>query len=236
MSLSFFVKKILSTALMVLVPVAVSWAGGQWEREGHFYFLIKNTRESFSARGAGANKFPSKYVTYDGIDFLVRGADDWKDYGRLNLEGNNLFSLPIHSGMTVEELHFLAGGNFGNSYKQDALLSLYGDNYYYGTINVLFAYQDGTYKALSVPIFWDWFHLGPGEWSRDGAKIRSIGNNPVRKNCQMYHISFSNPQPTKPIKDILISDSWLGGMPFSDIFAVTLKSNDTLESIPKTDK
>lgn len=211
-------------------------AAPQWEKQGDFYFLTKNTRDNFSAIAAGANKFPTKYQAYDGVDFLVRGADDWKDYGRLNLEGNNLFSLPIRSGMKVDELHFLAGGNFGNSYKHDSLLSLYGDNYYYAVLTVIFAYQDGSYKSISVPVFWDWFHLGEGEWAKDGAKIISAGNNPVRKDCSMYHVSLINPRPSQPVKDILISDSWLGDLPFSEVFAVTLKSSDSMEALPKQDR
>lgn len=216
--------------------VTLSWAAGPWEKEGNLYFLTKNTRDHFSVSGAGANKFTTRYLTYDGVPFLVRGANSWQDYGRIKLEGNKLFSLPVQPGLKVAELHFLAGGNFGNSYKHDMLLNLYGDNYFYGTISVLFAYQDGQYQELSVPIFWDWFHLGTGEWAKDGAKIKSVGNNPVRKDCNLYHLTFLNPRPASPLKDILVSDSWLGDLPFSDIFAVTFKSGDILEADPKKDQ
>ena len=229
-------RKILYIALALLFPAAASGAAGPWEKQGSFYFLTKDTRQSFSAPGASSNKFAGKYLTYDGIDFLVRGAEGWKDYGRLDLEGNKLFSVPIRPGMKIEEVHFLAGGNFGNTYEHDQLLRLYGDNYYYAVITVIFAYQDGTYKALSVPVFWDWFHLGPAEWSRDGAKVKSVGNNPVRKDCSMYHMSFANPKASEPLKDILVTDSWLSDSPFSEIFAVTIKTGDNLEAMPKEDR
>lgn len=221
-------KKALFIVLMFLLP-SLSLAAGTWETQGNLYFLSKNTREYFSAPGAGANDFANKYQNFDGIDFLVKGPKEWTDYGRLNLEGNNSFALPIASGTKLEELHFLAGGNYGNAYKNDSLLSLYGANYYYGTITVFFTYQDDSHKVLSVPIFWDWFHLPSQGWSKDGAKIKSIGNNPVRNNCAMYHITFINPKPSEPLKNVLISDSWVGDFPFSDIFAVTVKSNDVLE-------
>ena len=228
-------KKILSVIVLVLFPVA-SFAGLQWEKKDNFYYLTKNTRESFSLAGAGANKFSSKYLKYDGVDFLVRGADNWKDYGRINLEGNNMFSLPIKPGIKVDEVHFLAGGNFGNSYQHDSLMRLYGDKYFYAVLTVLFAYQDGTYKSLSVPVFWDWFHMGPGEWSKDGARIKSLGKNPMRRDCSIYHISFVNPRISEPVKDILINDSWIDDLPYSEIFALTFKSPDAMEASVREDK
>ncbi len=229
-------KKILLLAWLSLLTATNCWAAGAWEKQGSFFFLTKDTRENFSAKAAGANKFAGKYLTYDGIDFLVRGANDWMDYGRLNLGNNNLCSLPIRPGMKVDEVHFLAGGNFGNSYEHDKLLHLFGDNYYYAVITAIFAYEDGTYKELSVPVFWDWFHVGPIEWSKEGAKIKSVGSNPVRKDCSISHISFINPKASQPLKSVLITDSWLSDLPFSEIFAVTLKSGDSLESIPKQDR
>ncbi|MDD5730887.1 MAG: hypothetical protein PHN57_07160 [Candidatus Omnitrophica bacterium] len=229
-------KKILCSAFMVLFPVQVLWAAALWEKQGNFYFLTKNSRDNFSAAGAGANKFASKYLKYDGVDFLVRGADGWRDYGRINLEGNNLFVVPIRPGMKVEELHFLSGGNYGNIYEHDELLRLYGDRYFYAVITVIFAYQDGAYRSLSVPVFWDWFRLGPGEWSKEGARIKSLGSNPVRKDCSIFHISFANPRPLEPLRDILVTDSWISDRPFSEIFALTLKSADALEAKPKEDR
>lgn len=208
------------------------WAADIWEKEGSYYFLTKNSREYFSAKGPGANKFASKYLAYDGIDFLVKASDTWDDYGRLDLSGNNIFSLPIPGGVKVDEVHFLSGGSYSNSYKEDPMLKLYGDNYYYSVITVLFVYEDGSFKSLSVPMFWDWFHLGTREWSKYGARIKGLGYNPVRKDCSMYHLSFNNPNPAKPLRNILVSDSWLSDMPFSDIFAVTLKSSDTLKAGP----
>lgn len=216
----------------MLSPVLVSWAAEPWEKEGSFYFLTKNSRDYFSAQAPGSNTFSSKYVTYDGIDFLVKGPGDWKDYGRLDISGNNSFSVPIPPGSTVVEIHLLAGGSYSNSYKEDPLLKLYGDNYYYSVITVLFAYADGSFKSLSVPVFWDWFHLGRMDWSKEGAKIKSLGDNPVRPGCNFYHLSFSNPSPAKPLRSILISDSWLSDVPFSDIFALTLKSSDAFQSVP----
>ena len=44
-------KKILSVIVLVLFPVA-SFAGLQWEKKDNFYYLTKNTRESFSLAGA----------------------------------------------------------------------------------------------------------------------------------------------------------------------------------------
>ena len=227
---------ILSLVILMLLPVSLSWAAGQWEKQGDFYYLSKDTRESFSAQATGQNKFFNKYLTVEGIDFLVRGADSWRDYGRLDLEGNKLFSVPIRPGMKVEELHFLSGGNVGNSYKHDDLLRLYGDNYFYGVLTVIFAYQDNIYRSLSAPMFWDWFHLGPAEWSRDGARIKSLGNNPVRKDSSMFHVSFVNPRPAEPVKDILVTDSWVSDYPFTEIFALTLESRDTLEAKQRIDR
>jgi hypothetical protein len=221
---------------MLLLSATESLAAGQWEKQGQDYYLGKNNRDNFSAISAGANKFSSKYKNYDGVDFWVRGEGNRRDYGRLDLQGNNLFSIPIRSGMKIDELHFLAGGNVGNSYEQDDLLRLYGDNYYYAVISVIFVYQDGGYKSLAVPVFWDWFHLGSGLWSRDGASIKSLGNNPVRKDCTMFHLKFVNPRPAEPIKDILVTDSWLADRPFSEIFALTLKSSDMMEAAPREDR
>lgn len=215
-------KKVLCIAALVLFPIA-SWAAGVWEKQGDLYLLTKNNRDNFSLVGAGPNKFAGKYLKYDRISFLVAGPRDWQDYGRLNLEGNNMFSVPIPSGMKVDAVHFLAGGNYSNSYEHDGLMRLYGDKYFYATLTIIFIYQDGIYKSLSVPVFWDWFHIGPGEWAKDGARIKSLGQNPVRKNCNMFHISFTNPRPQEPVKDILVTDSWIDDRPFSDIFAVTLK-------------
>ena len=225
-------KRTLCIVAMTLFPLALSWAGN-WEKQGDYYFLTKNNRDNFRLVGAGPNKFTSKYLKYDGVDFLVRGIESWKDYGRLNLEGNNMFSLPIRAGMKVAGVHFLAGGNYSNTYEHDGLMRLYGDKYFYATLTAIFVYQDGAYQEQSVPVFWDWFHLGPGEWSRGGARIKSLGQNPVRKDCSMFHISFTNPRASEPLKDILIMDSWIGDRPFSDVFAVTIKSSDMMEAEPK---
>ena len=166
----------------------------------------------------------------------MRGVDSWHDYGRLNLEGNNMFCIPIRAGIKVDEVHFLAGGNYSNSYEHDGLMRLYGDKYFYAVLTVIFVYQDGVYKELSVPVFWDWFHIGPSSWSKNGTRIKSLGENPVRKDCSMFHISFANPRPQEPVKDILVIDSWVDDRPFSDVFAVTLKSSDMLEAMPKEEK
>lgn len=222
-------KKAFCIALIILFPVGLCWAGN-WEKQGDYYFLTKNNRDNFSLVGAGPNKFARKYLKYDGVNFLVRGASDWQDYGRLNLEYDNLFSLPIRGGMKIDEVHFLAGGNYSNSYEHDALMRLYGDKYFYATLTVIFVYQDGVYQELSVPVFWDWFHIGPGTWLKGRARIKSLGENPVRKDCNMYHISFINPRLMEPVKNILITDSWIDDRPFSDVFAVTLKSADTMEA------
>lgn len=228
--------KIILFVSIALFPMAGFCADGKWEKQGDYYYLGKKDRKDFSLPAAGANKFTSKYLSYDGVDFLARGADDWKDYGRLNLEGNNLFSLPLRQGIKVDEVHLLAGGNFGNSYEHDQLLRLYGDNYYYAVLSVIFVFQDGVYKFLSVPVFWDWFRMGSKEWLKDGAGIKYAGNNPARKDCSMFHMSFANPRPQEPVKDILVTDSWLSDRPFSEIFAVTIKSPDTLEAIPRQDR
>jgi len=229
-------RKIPATLLMLLFPLSFAWGASLWEKEGDLYFLSKNSRDNFSAKGAGANKFSSKYLSYDKTGFFVRGAEGWRDYGRLDLEGNNIFSLPIRAGMTVEEVHLLSGGNFGNSYEHDELLRLYGDNYFYATLSIIFAYQDGSFKELSVPIFWDWFRLGQGEWQKEGASIRSLGPNPVRKDCSIFHVIFRNPRPSEPLKSILLTDSWLSDRPFSEVFALTLKSSDSMEASPREDR
>jgi hypothetical protein len=226
-------KIILSALITVLLSLTNSWAAPQWENQGNYYFLSKDTKEAFSASGAGANKFQSKYLSFDGVDFLVEGAQGWQDYGRLNLGNNNMFQVPIRRGMKIDEVHFLASGDYGNSYEHDSLLGLYGANYYYSVLTVTFAYQDGTYKVLSAPIFWDWFHLPSMGWTKDGVKSRVVGTNPVRKDCTMYHLSFTNPKPAEPVKDILVSDSWLSDRPFSDVFALTIRSSDTMQALPK---
>lgn len=226
-------KKSLGVLLITIFFAPSLWAAGNWERQGDFYFLTKDNRDNFSAIGAGPNKFASKYLKYEGVDFLAGGAAGWSDYGRLNLEGNNFFAVPIRFGMKVDEVHLLAGGNYGNSYEHDKLLRLYGENYYYSVITVNFIYQDNSCKILSVPVFWDWFHLGSAEWSNDGARIKYFPENPVRKDRNICHISFLNPKALQPLKDMLISDSWLSDRPFSDIFALTLKSPDAMDAVPK---
>jgi hypothetical protein len=228
-------KRFFCTLFLILLPVALSWAGN-WEKQEDYYFLTKNNRDNFSLVGAGPNEFAGKYLKYEGVNFLVQGAADWKDYGRLNLEGNNMFSLPMRSGIKIDELHLLAGGNYSNSYEHDGLMRLYGDKYFYATLTAIFVYQDGVYQELSVPVFWDWFHIGRGAWSKNGARIESLGENPVRKDCNMFHISFVNPRPLEPVKNLLIMDSWIDDRPFSDVFAVTLKSSDMLEAAIKEEK
>ena len=222
---------------MILFFAPSSWASPrQWENQGDLYFLTKSSKENFSASGAGSNNFQSKFLTYDGVDFLVKGPEGWQDYGRLDLGNNNMFQVPIRSGMKIAEVHFLASGSYGNSYEHDSLLRLYGANYYYGVLTVTFVYQDGGYRILSAPVFWDWFHLPSIGWIKEGVKSKPVGINPVRKNCTMYHLSYVNPRPTQPLKDILVSDSWLSDKPFSDVFALTIKSSDTMQAIPKKDQ
>jgi hypothetical protein len=58
----------------------------------------------------------------------------------------------------------------------------------------------------------------------------------VRKDCNIFHVTFINPRPSEPLKDILVADSWLSDHPFSEVFAVTIKSGDMLEAIPKEDR
>jgi len=222
----------LCIAVMILSSFALSWAWN-WEKEGDYYFLTKYNRDNFSRPGAGPNKFASKYLKYDGVDFLVQGEQGWEDYGRLNLEGNNMFSVPIRFGMKIDQIHFLAGGNYSNSYVHDRLMRLYGDKYFYATLSVIFVYADGTFLEQSVPVFWDWFHLGPGEWSKEGTRIKSLGENPVRKDCSMFHISFINSRPKEPLKNILVTDSWICDIPFSDVFALTIKSAEIMDAEPK---
>jgi hypothetical protein len=227
-------NKIFCLLVMIFLPLAVSWgASVPWESQGNYYFLAKNTRDSFSAIAPGANKFSGKYLNYDGVDFLVKGPDNWQDYGRLDLQENHLFKVPIRSGMKLDEVHFLASGSYSNSYTHDSLLHFFGDKYFYSTITVMFVYQDGLYRSLAVPVFWDWFYLPSIEWSKDGANVKSSGRNPMRPDCNMYHIWFINPRPAAPVKDVLLMDSWLRDLPFSDIFAVTVKSSDKLDAIPK---
>ncbi|MCX5694620.1 MAG: hypothetical protein NT014_05835 [Candidatus Omnitrophica bacterium] len=223
-----WIKDIFLTVAIILSFSVLSWAGN-WEKQGNYYCLTKANRNNFSLVGAGPNKFGSKYLKYDGINFLVQGAGDWQDYGRLNLEYDNIFSVPISRGLKVDELHLLAGGNYSNSYEHDGLMRLYGDKYFYATLTVIYVYEDGAYQELSVPVFWDWFHIGPGVWKKNGAQIKSLGENPVRKDCNMFHVTFVNPRATQALKDILITDSWIGDRPFSDVFAVTLKSPDIME-------
>lgn len=223
-------------AALILAAFLSPAMAGQWEKQAGIYFLAKDGRESFSAQAAGPNKFASKYLTYDGIDFLVRGQDSWRDYGRLNLDGNNVFSVPIRAGMKVDAVHVLAGGNVGNSYAHDPVLRLFGDRYYYAVLTLTFAYQDGGYKALSVPVIWDWFPGAAIEWANEGARIKYVGRNPARKDALVFHISFVNPRPSQPVKDILLSDSWIGDYPFSEVFALTLKSGDELEAAPRQDR
>jgi hypothetical protein len=140
--------------------------------------------------------------------------------------------LPLRPGIKVGQVHLLAGGNYSNSYEHDSLMRLYGDKYFYATLSIIFVYQNGAYQELSVPVFWDWFRLGLGEWAKGGASIKSLGENPVRKDCSMFHIIFNNPRPAEPLKDILITDSWIADRPFSDVFALTIKSPENLVETP----
>lgn len=222
--------RIFCLLVIVLLSRSLSWAQN-WEKQNDQYLLTKNNRNNFSLVGAGPNKFVKKYLKFDGVNFLVAGSSDWLDYGRLDLDYNNMFSLPSVGGIKVDEVHLLAGGNYSNSYEHDALMRLYGDKYFYATLLIIFVYENGSYQELSVPVFWDWFHIGPGTWLKGKARIRSLGQNPVRKNCSMYHISFINPAPLEPLKNILITDSWINDRPFSDVFALTIKSGDTLVEV-----
>ncbi|MFA5092608.1 MAG: hypothetical protein WC543_01510 [Candidatus Omnitrophota bacterium] len=217
--------RILCVFTLLFFPLSLSWAQN-WEKQNDQYLLTKNNRDNFSLVGAGPNKFASKYLKFDGINFLVGGSSDWLDYGRLNLEFDNIFSLPIANGVKIEEVHLLAGGNYSNSYEHDVLMRLYGDKYFYATLSIIFVYENGSYQELSVPVFWDWFHIGPGTWLKGRSRIKSLGENPVRKDCNMYHITFINPLPQESIKNILITDSWISDRPFSDVFALTIKSSD----------
>jgi len=229
------IRKISFTLAMILFCVVPLWAQN-WENQGDCYYLTKNNRDNFSLIGAGPNNFSGKYLKYDGVDFLAGGPEDWRDYGRLDLEYNHIFSLPIRGGMKVSEVHLLAGGNYSNSYEHDGLMRLYGDKYFYATLTLIFVYEDRICKELSVPVFWDWFHIGPGTWSKNGAKIRSLGQNPVRKDCNMFHIIFVNPRPLEPVANILITDSWIDDRPFSDVFALTLKSAEAMDASSRTEK
>jgi hypothetical protein len=49
-------------------------------------------------------------------------------------------------------------------------------------------------------------------------------------------MSFANPRPSQPVKDILVTDSWISDRPFSEIFAVTITSADAMEAMPKEDR
>ncbi len=222
-----FFKSVIFAAVLFFFPVML-WAQN-WEKQGDYYLLTKNNRENFSAPGAGPNKFSNKYLKYNGVRFLAGAPQDWPDYGRLNLEGNNLFSLPLRSGVKIEEVHLLVGGNYSNSYEHDQLMRLFGDKYFYATLTLIFVYADGVYKEQSVPIWWDWFHIPQGEWRGGGATVKSLGDNPVRKDCSLFHVIFTNPRQQEPVKNILLTDSWVGDRPFSDVFAVTLKSTDAIE-------
>jgi hypothetical protein len=51
----------------------------------------------------------------------------------------------------------------------------------------------------------------------------------------MFHVVFVNPRPAEPLKDILLCDSWLSDRPSSEVFALTLKSSDVLEAMPRED-
>jgi len=222
--------KIFCGWIIALLPLSMLWAQN-WEKRDNQYLLTKNNRDNFSLVGAGPNKFVKKYLKFNGVNFLVSGPSDWQDYGRLDLEYDHMFALPLVSGIKISEVHLLAGGNYSNSYEHDALMRLYGDKYFYATLSIIFVYENGNYKKLSVPVFWDWFHMGPGTWLKGKARIKSLGENPVRKNCHMYYISFINPAPLEAVKNILIMDSWINDRPFSDVFALTIKSSDAMEAV-----
>ncbi|MDE1920833.1 MAG: hypothetical protein KGJ09_02325 [Candidatus Omnitrophica bacterium] len=224
-------KKASCAIFMIFFFLTNAWGAlPRWESRGDFYFLAK-TRENFAAGGAGSNHLASRYLAYDGIDFLVKGPSDWADYGRLAIDNEKFFPVPIRHGMKIDRIDFLASGNYGNSYVHDHLLRLYGENYYYAVLTVTFVYLDGTYKILSAPVFWDWFHMPSMTWVQDGVKVRPVGINPVRPNCTLYHISFANPKPAQPLKDILVSDSWLEDLPHSDVFALTVQSPDAMPAV-----
>ncbi len=132
-------------------------------------------------------------------------------------------------------MHILTGGNIGNQYISDEILKKFGDSYFYTTFTLVFVYDDDTYQFLSAPVLWDWRASFLNQWKAEKVMVTYAGQNPVRQDAGIFHISFFNPEPAKNVKNILLSDGWLRDYPYSDIFAVTLKSQDYLAAIPKKD-
>jgi hypothetical protein len=85
-------------------------------------------------------------------------------------------------------------------------------------------------------VFWDWFRLPSVDWSKEGARIKYAGANPCRKDSIMFHASFANPRASAAVKAILVTDSWISDYPYSEIFALTLKSADAMDAQPKKDE
>jgi hypothetical protein len=74
------------------------------------------------------------------------------------------------------------------------------------------------------------------DWSKEGARIKYAGANPCRKDSIMFHASFANPRASAAVKAILVTDSWISDYPYSEIFALTLKSADAMDAQPKKDE
>ncbi len=146
------------------------------------------------------------------------------------------FSTPTvgqqESGAIVEEAHLLIGGNIGNVYLAETppeYAYLIGTGDEWGEIYVTFNYEDSTSETLSVSIPWDW-SSPPGDWTGTYAYRKYVGINPVRcSRCTMFEAGFINPNPTKKVISIRVSDDWVSWYPWSDVFALTVKSSDVLK-------
>lgn len=137
------------------------------------------------------------------------------------------------SGAIVEEAHLLIGGNIGNVYGGEIppeYAYLIGTQDLWGEIYVTFNYEDSTSETLSVSIPWDW--LPPSDWTGTYTYRKYVGRNPARcswcPQVTMFDAVFTNPNPTKKVVSIKVSDDWVGVYPWSDVFALTLKSPNSL--------
>ncbi len=207
-----------------------------WEKEGDYYFLRKNTRDYFSGGSTEKRECATKYLTFNGIDFLVRDENKWDDCGKIELADNKICSLPVGDNKEIEELHLLIGGNIGNIYGNDEKLKQFGDSFFSSVVIAIFRYNDNTFKEASIPIFWDWASPSFDNWESNNARLIHLGKNILRKDgCSLYQASFTSLNNNKKMVNIILTDGWLSTYPSTDIVAVTIKSRDRLDSVLKKD-
>ncbi len=194
---------------------------------------VQKTEYSFD--GTNWNQYIGQFtITNEGTTAVYyRSTDNAGNVESTKTQTIKIDKTPptITNGATVEEAHLLIGGNIGNVYLAETpseYAYLIGSGDEWGEIYVTFNYEDSTSETLSVSIPWDW-SSPPGDWTGTYAYRKYVGINPVRcSRCTMFEAGFINPNPAKKVMSIKVSDDWVSWYPWSDVFALTLKSADVL--------